>query len=87
LKSGGRFSVDDIVLHGEAAVVQAFRERSDKGLWCACTSGSLRKEDYLAAIRAAGFDDVRIVAERLAEAQPGNGVASVAVTVTGRKPN
>jgi len=87
LKSGGRFSVADIVLHGEAAVVQAFRERSDKGLWCACTSGSLRKEDYLAAIRAAGFDDVRIVAERPAELQPGEGVAARAITITGRKAN
>lgn len=87
IKPGGRFSVADIVLRGTAAAVQAFRESSDKGLWCTCTSGALREEDYLAAIRAAGFGDVRVVAERPAEMQPGNGVASVAITITGRKPN
>ena len=86
LKPGGRFSIADIVLRGRPAAVQAFRERSDKGSWCACTSGALREEEYLAAIRAAGFDDVRIVAERLAEAQPGDEVVSTAVTLTGRRP-
>lgn len=86
LKPGGRFAIADIVLRGEAKDVQAFRERSDKGSWCTCTSGALREQDYLAAIRAAGFGDVRIVAERPADTQPGNGVTSVAVTVTGRKP-
>lgn len=85
LKPGGRFAIADIVLRGEPAAIQAFRERSDKASWCACTSGALREEDYLAAIRAAGFDDVRIVAERPAEAQPGQGVASVGVTITGTK--
>ena len=85
LKPGGRFSVADIVLRGTPEAVRAFRERSDKGSWCTCTSGALREEDYLAVISAAGFGDVRIVAERPAEAQPGNGVASVAVTITGRK--
>lgn len=87
LKPGGRFSVADIVLRGDAASVQSFRESSGKGQWCACTSGALREEDYLAAIRAAGFDDVRIVAERPAEMQLGSDVASIAVTITGRKPH
>ncbi len=85
LKPGGRFSIADIVLRGDTAAIQAFRAGSDKGLWCACISGALSEEDYVAAIRAAGFDDVRIVAERPAEAQPGNGVAGMAVTITGRK--
>ena len=57
LKPGGRFAIADIVLRGDVAAVQAFRERSDKGSWCACTSGALLEQDYLAAIRAAGFDD------------------------------
>lgn len=85
LKPGGRFAIADIVLRGEPAAIQAFRERSDKQSWCACTSGALRQEEYLEAIRAAGFDDVSIVAERPAEAQPGSGVSSVAVTITGHK--
>jgi len=85
LKPGGRFSIADIVLRGTAEAVQALREQGDKSLWCACTSGALREEDYLAAIVAAGFGDVRIVAERPAETQAGMGVVATAVTIAGRK--
>lgn len=83
---GGRFSIADIVLRGTAEAVQAFRERSGKESWCACTSGALTEGDYLTAIRAAGFDTVRVVTERPAELQPGQGVLAAAVTITGRKP-
>jgi SAM-dependent methyltransferase len=86
LKPGGRFSVADIVLRGDAAAIEHFRQRSDRASWCSCTSGALHESDYLGAIRAAGFDDVRVVAERPAETQPGQGVLTAAVTITGRKP-
>lgn len=86
IKPGGRISIADIVLRGEAPAVQNFRERSGQDSWCACTSGALREEDYLAAVRAAGFGDVRIVAERPAEQQPGQGVSATAITLTAGKP-
>lgn len=86
LRPGGRFSVADIVLRGSPAAVQAFRERVTEGNWCGCVSGALSQEEYLRAIGDAGFTDVRIVAERAAESQPGGALQAVAVTITGRKP-
>ena len=86
LKPGGRLSVSDIVLCGAPEAVRAFRAQSGPDAWCACVSGALREEDYLAAIRAAGFADVREVSERTAQSQPGNGVSGAAITVTAKKP-
>ena len=88
LKPGARFSVADIVLRGAPERIAAFRSGSTDETWCACVSGALSQDDYLATIRAAGFDDVRIVSvsERPAMSQPGNDVSAHAVTLTGRKP-
>lgn len=86
LRPAGRLSVADIVLRGSEHAVRAFREKSGPEAWCACVSGALREEEYTAAIRAAGFTDVRVVAERPAFSQPGGSVAAVAITVTARKP-
>lgn len=86
LKSGGRFSIADIVLRGPTAALEAFRNAIHKDNWCGCVSGALSQEEYLSAIRAAGFSDVRIVAERPAESQPGGNLQAVAVTITGQKP-
>jgi SAM-dependent methyltransferase len=86
LRPGGRFSVADIVLRGPAEALQAFRAAVHKDNWCGCVSGALAQEEYLDAIRSAGFADVRVVAERPAELQPGGALQAVAVTITGRKP-
>lgn len=86
LKPGGRLSVADIVLRGSSAVVRAFREKSTPDTWCACVSGALEEQEYLDAIRAAGFTDVRIASERPAQSQPGGEVQGVAITLTARKP-
>jgi SAM-dependent methyltransferase len=86
LTPGGRFSIADIVLRGQAPAVQNFREQMGNESWCGCIGGALREEEYLDAIRAAGFDDLRIVAERPAELQPGQGVTATAITITARKP-
>jgi len=85
LRPGGRLSLSDIVLRGQQEAIRVFREQAGPDTWCACISGALRDEDYLAAIRAAGFANVRVVAERPAQLQPGAGVAAVAVTITARK--
>ena len=59
LKSGGRLMVSDIVL---------LRELPDSikasvAAYVGCVSGAMQKEDYLRAIRAAGFQEVRVVDE------------------------
>lgn len=86
LRPGGRFSVADIVLRGPAEALQAFRNAVHKDNWCGCVSGALAEGEYLEAIRSAGFSDVRVVAERPAESQPGGALQAVAITITGRKP-
>jgi SAM-dependent methyltransferase len=86
LRPGGRLSISDIVLRGAPEAVRAFRQQAGPENWCACVSGALAEEEYLSAIRGAGFADVRVVAERLAFSQPGGGLTAVAVTITGRKP-
>jgi SAM-dependent methyltransferase len=59
LKPGGRLMVADIVL---------LRELPDSikasvAAYVGCVSGAMQKEDYLGAIRAAGFQEVRVVDE------------------------
>lgn len=86
LKPGGRISIADIVLRGTEQAVRQFRESANVGTWCACVSGALVEQDYLAAIRSVGFADVRVAAERVAQTQPGGELSGVAVTITARKP-
>jgi SAM-dependent methyltransferase len=59
LKPGGRLAVSDIVLLRSlpAAV------RKSVAAYVGCLSGAIRKDDYLRAIRAAGFQCVRVVGE------------------------
>jgi arsenite methyltransferase len=86
LRPGGRLSVADIVLRGTPEAVAAFRTSTTAETWCACVSGALREEDYLAILREVGFTDVQIVAERAGQIQPSGDVRSVAITLTARKP-
>jgi arsenite methyltransferase len=57
LKPGGRMIVSDIVLNHP--LPEAFR--SDGGLYASCITGALQREDYLQAIRDAGFETVTIL--------------------------
>ncbi|WP_291270363.1 arsenite methyltransferase [Geothrix sp.] len=69
LKPGGRLQVSDLVL--ARPLPEALR--SDMDAYAACVSGAMLKGDYLAAIRAAGFEGVTVAAERcfgLAELSP-----------------
>ncbi len=86
LKPGGRLSIADIVLRGAPQAIEAFRRQAGAESWCACVAGALTEEDYSAAIRAAGFSELRIVAERPAQFQPGGEASAVAITLTARKP-
>ncbi len=59
LKSGGRLSVSDIVLLNELPDWV----RNSVAAYVGCISGALLKADYLAAVKEAGFQDVRVVEE------------------------
>ena len=59
LKPGGRLMVSDIVLTGELSE----RVKASVAAYTGCIGGALKREEYLAAIRKAGFDEVEIVAE------------------------
>ena len=60
LKPGGRLMVSDLVL--ERSLPEVIRQ--DLDAYGACVGGALLRADHLAAIEAAGFNDVRIVGER-----------------------
>ena len=59
LKPGGHLMVSDLVL------LQPLPEtiRNDLDAYAACVAGALLKDDYLATIRIAGFQDVEVVGE------------------------
>jgi SAM-dependent methyltransferase len=59
LKPGGRLMVSDIVLLKE--LPDFIKESIDA--YISCVSGALLKEDYIAAIISAGFQDVKIIDE------------------------
>jgi SAM-dependent methyltransferase len=59
LRPGGRLMVSDIVLVGELP----YRVRQSVEAYIGCLSGAVKKEEYLAAIRAAGFTEVGVLGE------------------------
>lgn len=61
LKPGGRISISDRVL------IRPLEERARENLdlWSACVSGAILEEEYLAKLRAAGFEDVKVVDRRV----------------------
>ena len=90
LKPGGRLMVSDIVLLEE--LPKEIRESMDS--YSACVSGALQREEYLGAIRDAGFEEVSVEGEKgfaLKEPdssdseEPGKIVQSVSVSA--RKPD
>ena len=60
LKSGGYFSISDIVLNGTlpAGIKNAAK------MYVGCVAGALSKEEYLDAIKKAGFKNISVVKER-----------------------
>jgi len=59
LKPGGRIAISDIVLDGDLPEVL----KGDEDGWCSCISGAVGRADYLAAVTAAGLEDVRVLSE------------------------
>ncbi|HLP16375.1 MAG TPA: arsenite methyltransferase [Bacteroidota bacterium] len=60
MKSGGHFSISDIVLQG--TLPDGFQK--DAALYAGCISGAMQKEEYLDVIRKAGFVNLKIQKER-----------------------
>lgn len=58
LRPGGRFVVSDVV--AEEALPESVR--NDPAAWAACYGGAIPELEYLAAIRAAGFEAVDVLA-------------------------
>ncbi|TVQ72976.1 MAG: methyltransferase domain-containing protein [Balneolaceae bacterium] len=60
LKSGGHFSISDIVLEG--TIPEPIRKAAEA--YVGCVSGAMQKEEYLDIVRASGFSDVTVRKER-----------------------
>ena len=61
LKPGGRFAVSDIVLRRELPEAA----RKSMALWTGCIGGALVEADYVAKLRAAGFEGVSVEPTRV----------------------
>lgn len=57
LRPGGRLVISDMVTHGPLPP----SIRSDPAAWAACIAGAVELDDYLAMIRAAGFERVETI--------------------------
>ncbi|WP_051203511.1 arsenite methyltransferase [Hugenholtzia roseola] len=60
LKKGGHFSISDVVLVGELPQ----NLRKDAEMYAGCVSGAIQKNDYLQAIKEAGFENITIQKEK-----------------------
>jgi SAM-dependent methyltransferase len=56
LKPGGKVAISDIVLLSE--LPEAVRE--DLGAWSHCVSGAVSEEEYIGAMRKAGFEKIKV---------------------------
>lgn len=98
LREGGHFCVSDIVSRGE--LPDAIRRSAE--LYVGCVAGAMDESDYLAALEAAGFQNVRIVQDHLLDlpdealkdvvpadvlaAYRASGTTLASITVYGEKP-
>lgn len=87
LRPGGRLAIADIVSarHLPEGVT------CDASLWAACIGGAAQRDDYLAAIREAGFEisvvrdnDYRFISDRALGATTTYGVTSISLLATKR---
>jgi arsenite methyltransferase len=60
LKAGGRMIVSDIVLNRSLPE----EARRDENFYVHCISGALLRDEYLGAVRAAGFSRVEVLADK-----------------------
>ncbi|MBI5475192.1 MAG: arsenite methyltransferase [Ignavibacteriales bacterium] len=80
LKTGGKFTVSDIVVDGSISE----KERQNAALWAGCISGALSRKEYLEVIELAGFKDIKILSEKKYDyiLQSGGGLYSITVSGT-----
>jgi ubiquinone/menaquinone biosynthesis C-methylase UbiE len=79
LRPTGKMVVSDIVLNRPLPA----NLKNDAGLYAACIAGALMKDEYLRAIRSAGFASVDILSETLYEMkQSGNDPITAKVSKT-----
>lgn len=60
LKTGGHFSISDIVLVGN--LPQKLQKAAE--MYAGCVSGAIQKEDYLAIIKETGFTNIKLQKEK-----------------------
>ena len=60
LKNGGRMVISDLVSEGKIRP----KESIDLEKWVGCIEGTLTKDDYIASIRKAGFQNISVLEER-----------------------
>lgn len=77
LRAGGKFAVSDIVSDGEIPA----SARADMISLAGCIAGAMKEQDYLDAIRAAGFGEVRVVDRNFYAMVPGTDVRTFSVRV------
>ena len=82
LRSGGKFTVSDIVVDGEISE----EERRDASLWAGCISGAIDRKEYLKIIGTAGFVDTKIVSEKRYNYRLKSNAGLFSITVTAVKP-
>jgi len=80
LKSGGKFTVSDIVSVGEIPA----DVRRNMELWAGCVAGAVDKKEYFRIVREAGFRDLTISAEKSynLEGNTSFGLESITLTAT-----
>ncbi len=77
LGAGGKFAVSDIVSDADIPA----SAQADLISLAGCVSGAMKESDYLDGIRAAGFDDVRIVDRQFYATVPNTEVHTYSVRV------
>lgn len=60
LKSGGHFSISDIVLQGELSA----ELRTEATLYAGCIAGAVQRDDYMRIIHEAGFTNITLQKDR-----------------------
>ena len=61
LKPGGRFAVSDVVTRGEMLP----EIRQSVLMWVGCLAGALEENEYVAKLKAAGFEQVELEPTRI----------------------
>jgi len=71
LKPGGRFAVSDVLFQGDMSLVPQ-DVLDDAGMWSACVAGALHEDDFLAKLRAAGFENASLEVTNVYDGSPEN---------------